>query len=311
MSCLNCGQPMTASDAFCGKCGAPAPAQASEVVLERSTAEQDVLIVTGPVAESVDPASLAAPVMGAPAAVMPVMTGMTGMTEPATAARPATAPRFRLAMDETILKTYEAVQLTPGLLRRKRGQGTLYVTDARVVFYACVYPRGTQRESWLLAQTKLEDVSGVYASVSRRVSLGLLMLTAFFGLATLGTLVTLFLLGTFLFAILTIASMFLLMWDSARRGDVAVRIASREMGTSPIWFGHGARRGLADAMIPAFIYRAYSANDVVHGDPAADADRLIHELGALILDLQTRGTMAYPHWGITDVTGKGHAVGAS
>lgn len=304
MSCTNCGQPMAASDVFCGKCGAPAPAQATAIVVERRT-ESDVLIAAGPVAESVDAAGPVAPATGASAPLMPVMTA------PAVAVPPAHAPRFRLAMDEAILKTYEAVQLCPGLFRRKRGQGTLYITDARVVFYASVYPRGTQRESWLLAQTKLEDISGVYASVSRRVSLGLLMLTAFFGLATLGTLVTLFLLGTFLFAILTIASMFLLMWDSARRGDVAVRIASREMGTSPIWFGHGARRGLADAMIPAFIYRAYSANDVVHGDPAQDADRLIHELGALILDLQTRGRMAYPHWGITDVTGNGHAVGAS
>jgi hypothetical protein len=302
MSCTNCGQPMTAADAFCGKCGAPAPAQTSGIVLERTT-EQDVLIATGPVAESVDLMSPGAAVMGAPAAVIPVVTA------PA-AALPASAPRFRLAMDEAILKTYEAVQLTPGLLRRKRGQGTLYVTDARVVFYAWVYPRGTQRESWLLQQTKLEDISGLYASVSRRISMGLLMLTTFFGLATLGTLVTLFFLGTFIFAILTIASIFFLLWDAARRGDVGVTISSRQIGTSPIAFGHRPRKGFADMLIPGFIFRSYSAADVLYADPAEDADRLIHELGALILDLQTRGKMAYPHWGISDVTGNGHAAGA-
>ena len=297
MTCNMCGQPMTASDVYCGKCGAPAAATASAIVLERST-QQDVLIVAGPVAESVELPDPVAPIPAAPPAVMTA----------APVAAPASAPRFRLAVDEVILKTYEAVQLTPGLLRRKRGQGTLYVTDARVVFYAWVYPRGTQRESWLLQQTKLEDISGLYASVSRRISLGLLMLTIFFGLATLGTLVSLFLIGTFIFAILTVASMFFLLWDAARRGDVGVTISSRQIGTSPIAFGHRPRKGFADMLIPGFIFRSYSAADVLYGDPAEDADQLIHELGALILDLQTRGKMAYAHWGIADTTGNGHAL---
>jgi hypothetical protein len=286
---------MAATDAFCGGCGAQAGAAASAIVIERSPA-QDVMVAV----ESVELTNPGATATEAPAAVM---------TAPAVAAPPASAPRFRLAVDEAILKTYEAVQLTPGLFRRKRGQGTLYVTDARVVFYAWVYPRGTQREGWLLAQTKLEDISGLYAFVSRRISAGLLMLTILFGLATIGTLIPLFLIGTFLFAILTVLSAFLLFWDASRRGDVGVVIASRENGTSPISFGHGTRKGFADALIPRFIFRAYSAADVLRGDPAEDADRLIHELGALILDLQTRGKMAYPHWGITDVSGNGHAAG--
>ncbi len=298
MNCANCGLNMAEIDSFCGSCGAPAGAAAGAIVVEHST-PQDV-----PVTESAELASLGAPIGGAQAAVMPVMN-----TAPA-AGPPAGAPRFRLAQDEAILKTYEAVQLRPGLLRRKRGQGTLYVTDARVVFYAWVYPRGTQRESWLLQQTKLEDISGLYAYVSRRISVGLLMLTIFFGLATLGTLVALILPATVLFAILTILSIFFLMWDAARRGDVGVVIASRENGTSPISFGHGTRRQFAEMLIPGFIYRAYSASDVLHGDPAEDADRLIHELGALILDLQTRGKMAYAHWGIAEVSGNGHLSGA-
>ena len=55
-----------------------------------------------------------------------------------------------------------------------------------MVFYAQVYPRGTQKASWIFQQTKLEDISGLSANVSRRISLGLVVLTLACGLATLG-----------------------------------------------------------------------------------------------------------------------------
>jgi hypothetical protein len=58
----------------------------------------------------------------------------------------------------------------------------------------------------------------------------------------------------------------------------------------------------------ALFLRSYSAWDVVAGDPADGAEALLHELGALIIDLQTRGTMAYPEWNIAVPDG---AVGAA
>jgi hypothetical protein len=219
------------------------------------------------------------------------------------------APRFRLAQDEHVLKTYEAVVLRPGFLRRTRGHGALYVTDARVVFYAMVYPRGTQRQSWLLQQTKLEDISGLHADVSRKVSLGLLVLTVLFGLATIGTLLTLLLPLTVLFAIFTILAAALMMWDAARRGSVNVQIQARGYNASSITFGHLGGEGYLDQLVRylffplLFFIRFYAAGDVATGDPGRDADQLLHELGALILDLQTRGTMAYSYWGITQDEG--------
>jgi hypothetical protein len=231
---------------------------------------------------------------------------------------PVTAQKtlsFRLAHGEQILKAYEVVVLRPGLFKRQRGHGTLYVTDARVVFYAQVYPRGTQKESSVFQQTKLEDISGLAANVSRRLSLGLAVLTLAFGIATIATLLTLLLPFTILFAIVTAILVFALIRDANRSGDVGVAINSRELGNSTIIFGHQPReRGRLDTagrllIFPIAIFlRTYSAFDVMAGDPGEDATELLHELGALIIDLQTRGTMAYPDWNIAVPVG---AVGAA
>ena len=227
----------------------------------------------------------------------------------------AKALSFRLAHGEQILKAYDVVVLRPGLFKRQRGHGTLYVTDARVVFYAQVYPQGTQKASWVFQQTKLEDISGLSANVSRRLSLGLVVLTLVFGFATLGTLLTLLLPLTVLFGIITALLIMALVRDARRRGDVGVAINSREIGVSPIVFGHDPQeRGFLDTMgrlliLPIAIFlRSYTAFDVMAGDPGDDANDLLHELGALIIDLQTRGTMAYPDWNIAVPVG---AVGAA
>jgi hypothetical protein len=223
---------------------------------------------------------------------------------------------FRLAAGEQVLKEYDVVTLRTGLFKRQRGHGTLYVTDARVVFYAQVYPRGTQKASWLFQQTKLEDISGLFANVSRRLSLGLVVLTLAFTLLTIGTLLTIVLIPlAVIFAIITAILVIALVRDSSRRGDVGVVISSRENAYSPIAFGHLPReRGFLDTLGRLLIFpialflRSYSALDVVAGDPGDNASELLHELGALIIDLQTRGTMAYPDWNIAVPVG---AVGAA
>src|SRR5487761_1364306 len=51
MTCTICGQPMAASDAYCGKCGAPGTATASRIITERGPA-QDVLAAARPMAQS-------------------------------------------------------------------------------------------------------------------------------------------------------------------------------------------------------------------------------------------------------------------
>jgi hypothetical protein len=291
MKCTKCGQQVDRSDAFCGYCGTPAEAESSNggIVLERSP-------MTGSPAAGV-------PVTAIPAGRQPLQAFQ--QVVPPSAGGGPRPPMFRLAHDETVLKTYETVQLRTGLFKRKRGQGTLYVTDARLVFYAWVNPRGTQRASWLLQQTKLEDISGLDVNVSRRISVGLLMLSFIFGLATIGMLLTVVLIPVaFFFAILTVICLIALARDASKRGSIGLSVHSRGNQASPINIGNSGRTGFLGIVVRLFMWPvlifvpSYSALDVVAGDPAEDATQLVHELGALIIDLQTRGTMAYEHWGI-------------
>ena len=151
MKCMKCGQQVDPADTFCGYCGAraAAPVAASDggIVLERSPAAGPPLA---------DPGHLES----------------FRQVAPPSAPRGYQPPMFRLAHEESILMRYKTVQLRTGLFKRKRGEGMLFVTSARVVFYASVDPRGGQRASWLLQQTKLEDISGLSAQVSRRLSPG-------------------------------------------------------------------------------------------------------------------------------------------
>jgi hypothetical protein len=285
MKCTRCGQQVDpAVDTFCGHCGlrTAEPAQGADdgIVLERSPA-------------------------ASPPPTAPGHLEVFQQVAPPGPSQVPRAPMFRLAYEESILKEYETVLLRTGLFKRKRGQGTLYVTSARVVFYAWVNPRAAQRASWLLQQTKLEDISGISVNVSRRLSPGLVMLTLLFGLAALGTLLTVVLIPlTVLFVILAAISLAFLIRDASSRGSIGVSIHSRESGHSPINVGHSGRISTVGLLGRVFLwpillfFPSYSAIDVAFGDPADDAEPLVLELGALIIDLQTRGTLAYEHWGI-------------
>lgn len=308
MKCRQCGEQVAPSDSFCGYCGtsaeAPAENSAGGIVLEHRPAA-DI-----PAAASVRATG------SVPAEPEPAMA-FRQVAPPSGPARQR-PPMFRLAQDEAILKTYETVQLRTGLFKRKRGQGTLYVTDARLVFYAWVNPRGTQRASWLLQQTKLEDISGVDVNVSRRISVGLLMLSVIFGLGTLGSLLSIAGIPlAFFFGIVTIICVIALVRDASKRGSIGMSIHSRGNQTSPINFGNNGSRGIFGIIVHIFMWPVlifvpnYSALDVVTGDPAEDAAQLVHELGALIIDLQTRGAMAYEHWGIAPEAERIRSVGTS
>jgi hypothetical protein len=312
MDCPSCGRQQDPSNKFCDTCGSLISSD------EDAPDAQEMFAQPAPPNNGIAGARYGSP------------PGYSGPRSAESASRPVVSrpvPRapggsvgpqpidFRLAQGEQVLKAYEVVTLRTGLFKRQRGRGTLYVTDARVVFYVQVYPRGTQKASWLFQQTNLEDISGLSAIVSRRLNLGLAVLTLFCGLATLITLVSALLPLTFLFAILTAVLVVMVVRDANRRGDVGVIIQSRESANSPIAFGHLPRqRGFLDTLgrlliLPVALFlRSYSASDVVAGDPADHAGQLLHELGALIIDLQTRGTMAYPEWNIPVPAG---AVGAA
>ncbi|HEY5988637.1 MAG TPA: hypothetical protein VIV12_19995 [Streptosporangiaceae bacterium] len=221
---------------------------------------------------------------------------------------------IRLGDGEVLWRKYQAVQLNP----RRRGEGTLYVTDARVVFFARAQGRGTQRGSALVQQTKLEDITGLAAFVSHRVNLGLLALTGLLGLFTLGAVAASSWAWALIWGILTGVCVAVLLGSGAKRGSTGVIINSRATQTSPISFGNfQGKSGLASAIMRFLIFpvlvffRAYTAFDVIVGAPGEDSDRIIAELGALILDLQTRGAFAGEHWGVGGDRGTAQSRGVT
>jgi hypothetical protein len=156
----------------------------------------------------------------------------------------------------------------------------------------------------LMQQTNVADITGLTAFVSRRVSIGLFLLTCIcllFALSSLLVKPPVALLWLALAVICIIA----LVRGTARRGNTGVIIYSRADGHSPISFGtFDTRRGLIGSLAQALggpflaLFGVFTVFDVLVGFPGQDSNQVINELGALILDLQTRGNLAFAHYGI-------------
>jgi hypothetical protein len=276
MNCTSCGSVVAAGQKFCEDCGSPVTA-AEAASASRTTFANDVYSVPPP--------------------------GDAVGTLPGTP--------IVLGDGEVLWRQYHAVQLRT----REQGEGTIFVTDARVVLYARAKGRGTQRPSSLVQQVKLEHVAGVTAAVSRRISLLLLIFTIVIGLAALSLLAEKsYGLGIVLAAV-TAFCVWRLAAGAANRGTVGVVIQAGAQG-EPIVFGQSSRRGaiarLIKTLLPMWLYRVlgvFTAEDVLdEGVPGADSDKLIAELGALIFDLQTRGNLADTHWGVATDQTYGRAV---
>jgi hypothetical protein len=234
--------------------------------------------------------SPATPIPATPIPVTPIAaTDLTPRTLPGTP--------IRLADGERIWRQYHVSKLGTA----KQGEGILYVTDARVVYFARAKGRGTQRPSALVQQTKIEHITGVQAYVSHRLSVLLVALSCWFGLLAIFSLFAKLLLPAIVFLILTGICVAILVWEGAKRGIVGVTIYSRAAGPSPINFGRYGRRGFIGASSSLSrpllaLFGVFTAFDVLVGFPGQDAEAVIAELGALILDLQTRGDLAAEHW---------------
>jgi hypothetical protein len=290
VNCYNCGAATEPAQKFCEGCGARVtvePAGAHRLTDDPPPASGNGSRTGSPLNGGPWPASQPAPVSQPPA---PGPGPGPGMTLPGSP--------IRLGDGERVLRQYRAVQLRS----RKRGEGTLYVTDARIVFFARAQGRGTQRASSLVQQTRLEDVCGLEAFISRRTNLLLLLFTAVMGLSTLESLFK-WNFGHFIvFFLITGIALFAVYRGAAERGRAGVRIHARQSENS---MGYGAfenRRSKLETLLTLLIFplllllRAQTAFDVQFGRPGDDSDQLIAELGALVLDLQTRGELAAAYW---------------
>lgn len=157
---------------------------------------------------------------------------------------------------------------------------------------------------FLAEQTKLENVTGLAAYVSRRISLTLFMFVLFGAFASLTSLVTFPPMGLLL-GILTAAGIIALIGGAATRGSTGVVLHAGASDASPIGFGQfGEQRSRMGQLIHALfgpllaLFGVHTAFDVLIGFPGEQSEQLVAELGALITDLQNRGSMASRHWGV-------------
>ncbi|HTD08347.1 MAG TPA: hypothetical protein VK680_05610 [Solirubrobacteraceae bacterium] len=195
-------------------------------------------------------------------------------------------------------------------ISRATGRGTLFVTNARVLFFATFERRGGKR-SLVLQETQVEHVTGVSAYVSRSFSLFAAVIVCVIGLAGLSSVLEGSTGGGLLLLIIAGFGAFLLSQGLGQRGAVGVSIHSGSSQSSPLGFGGETRGGGFFKSLFVSILGPYGqlltaasgpqdARDLLLALPGPQAEQVVVELGALIADLQSKGDLAGTHWGVID-----------
>jgi hypothetical protein len=222
---------------------------------------------------------------------------------------PEPDPTPTLGEGETIWREYQVTELPDYRLfgasvSRAAGRGVLYVTDSRLIFVAAMAHRGRRRQSVLIQETQIQSVTGLSAYVSRRSSIWAYVLVGLVGLlgislANSGSSGT----GLFFLAIAAVGGL-LIAQGLARQGTVGLRIHSSGTQASPLGFGQveetprfavlRALLGPYGALLPS----SAGAYDLLMGLPGPHAEQIIVELGALVADMQSKGSLARARWGV-------------
>jgi len=216
---------------------------------------------------------------------------------------------------EKVWRSYAVTQFPmPRIFRnmgRHRGSGNLYVTDARVMFFATYERRGGRKRSMVLQETQLGQITGLTAFVSRSFSLWTVLLVALLALSGVGGILGESKGNGFLLLVIAAFGAFLISRGLGSRGTIGVRIHSASTQASPLGFGElgdgtGRLRGMIETLLGPFgqllsgAVGPQDASDLLVALPGPDAERVIVELGALIADMQSKGTLAGTHWGVVD-----------
>lgn len=186
---------------------------------------------------------------------------------------------LRLAPDEVLVKEYQATRLLS-----PKADGFLLVTNRRVIFVG--EGAAWRGSSVIIREVHLPDVSGVSSYYGAGIHFGYLIagiLSALVILSFIG-----FMMKVPVLLVLLAVPVFLIWKALNTKGKtIAMAIYCRSQSESPIAFAAQKSRF---AMLRSDAARAVIA------EPGPDAELVIREIGALILDLQTRGTLAVELW---------------
>jgi hypothetical protein len=259
VKCMNCGSEEPAGSVYCGTCGN---------------------LISGPPPARTGDESLSIQQSGS-------------MSASVIAGTP-----IHLGDGESVWREYAVTRLR----WLAQGKGTLIVTDSRVILFAYARGRTTARRSSLIQETKIAGITGAGAYVSRKIhplALAVTTLLALGGLFEIARGSTG--LGILLLVLTGIAVLMLLL-GFFREERVGISIIAGahsipvNVGRNEIYrtgAGFGLRNFIATL---GGILGAPTAQDVLSGVPDRDADLVVAELGALILDLQSKGALAAERW---------------
>ena len=284
--CEGCGQQLVLGDAICSKCGKDVSdamdigdGQRGNVIVASPQAPPTVIPQTPPTA----------------APQTPPMVQVTRPTIPGT--------NVVLALNETIWRVYNVTQLRSV----KQGQGQLVVTSSRLIFHALAQAR--RSGSVLVMETHISTITGMRTYVSNRVMRWLLVVGSLFAL--LGLLALAKRSGAGVLFVLIGAGLIALGFSRfGRRGTVTVEVAGQASSDTPVSFGNAwqEQTGFFHRMVRAIsgpfgfftnLFGMYDAFDFTIGIPGPDAMAVAAELGAIVHDIQSKGSLAETHWGVS------------
>lgn len=294
--CRNCGSGNEDDSAYCQDCGEPlatrepAPARPDAVTeptsanaTERFSAQTSSMRTRLlPSSAQADTAPLAGEFSGPPAA--------PGVT-PRTLVPTIPGTNIVLSEGERLWRAYPLLHFRPF---RRNARGNLYVTDSRLLLHSTAL-KFTGRTT-LLQEVKLDNINGFGSYIDRGLgALGFLMLLLF----TFAGIEQVFN-GVLLYGIVLLVIVVIVAYVSYRYGRLGLQVFASQAAVGPINFGRFGS-GRLQSFFPSLsligaVIGGVQATDVLYCFPEADANDVITELGALVFDLNRKGTLEQTAW---------------
>ncbi len=191
-----------------------------------------------------------------------------------------------LSENETLIRFYEA-----SALQRPKATGYLVATNRRLMFIG--ESTGVIGQSVMHREVNIDHITGLYAYYDTGKNFGKLVFAA---ILTIFIIILSFAFPAFL-VLLAWPAFILYQFFQYRNAQIQVNITADGTQNSPIAFGEvDAGGGLMNRLMSMFGASGNNAWMSVVAGPGRDAYTLVHELGALVLDIQTLGDHAVDKW---------------
>jgi len=153
-------------------------------------------------------------------------------------------------------------------------------------------------------ETQVSTITGLKTYISNRFSRLLILIGI---VLTIGGIATITSVGV-IFLVVGLAMVAIAFSRFGRRGTVTIQVYSQQVTPSPVTFGNAwadAQGGIFRSLVRVVsgpigfltsLFGAQDAFDFLLGLPGPDALKAAAELGAMVNDLKSKGSLAETHW---------------